>query len=274
MKKAGDPTPCLASIAIGEGSPFNVYQKQQRKSVEKLGMAFKEVVLPLDVSTGSLKETLRTLNADRDVHGIILAHPLPRQLDFFSLMEVLSPEKDVDGVGPLSLGRLMAGRRLHAPAVALASLDILRHYGVSPSGKRVIVVGRSETVGLPTALLLLAKGIWGDATVTVAHSRSSKLDDILLSGEIIVSCAGVPGIVNRRNVAEGAVIVDVGLSTVPEKSREGTYSIVGDVDRRDLDGWASGITPVPGGVGPVTVAELLRNLLTGWELTLDRTRGE
>jgi len=265
--RTGRDPPCLASVAVGEGSPFHIYQRQQRRAVERLGMTFREVLLPEEVSPQSLREALHTLNGDPGVHGIILAHPLPSRLDFFSLIEEVSPQKDIDGVGPLSLGRLMARRRVHAPAVALATVDILKHYGLSPSGKRIVIVGRSETVGLPTALLFLSRGPWGDATVTIAHSGTRHLDEVLRQGEMVISAAGHPGTVNRANVAEGAVVLDVGLSTVPDPSKPGGTRGVGDVDRNGLDGWAGAITPVPGGVGPVTVAELLRNLEIAWELS-------
>jgi methylenetetrahydrofolate dehydrogenase (NADP+)/methenyltetrahydrofolate cyclohydrolase len=272
-REEGDPVPCLASVAIGTEGPFLVYQRQQKRSVEKAGLSFREVILPELSSNTEVREALRSLNDDRTVHGIILQHPLPHGLDFFSLVSTISPEKDVDGVGINSLGRLAARRPIHVPAVAMAAIDILKHYGLSPSGKRAVVLGRSETVGIPTVLLLLMKGEWGNATVTVAHSGTPDLDDVVREAEVVISCTGKPGIVNRGNVAKLATVVDVGLSTVPDPSKPGGVRVVGDTDGGNLKGWAGAVTPVPGGVGPVTVAELLNGLVLGWELVLGRGAG-
>jgi methylenetetrahydrofolate dehydrogenase (NADP+)/methenyltetrahydrofolate cyclohydrolase len=258
--------PCLASIAIGADGPFRVYQRQQKKAAERMGILFREMALPQDSTNGSIREELRRLNDDPAVSGILLQHPLPKPLDFFSIASTISETKDVDGVGALSLGRLTARRPIHVPAVALAALDIMKHYHLSPSGKRVVVLGRSETVGLPAALLLLMKGEWGDATVTVAHSLTRNLDDVVREGEMIVPCTGRPGVVNRENVAKGAAIVDIGISTVPDPTKPSGVRVAGDADPVSLSGWAGALTPVPGGVGPVTVAELMKGTVLGWEI--------
>ncbi len=265
-KRPQDPVPGLASVAVGEGSPFHLYQRQQRRAAEKLGLAFKGIVLPQRTTPEELHRVVNDLNKDPTVHGIILQHPLPSPLDFFSVMSMVEPAKDIDGVGAVNLGRLLSRRPMHVPAVALAARDILRSYRVQISGEPVVVVGRSETVGLPTALLLLMKGEPGDATVTVAHSRSKDLDGIISRGKVLISCAGVPGLLHRKNVAAGTTVIDVGLSTVPDASAPGGTRMAGDTV--GLEGWAAALTPVPGGVGPVTVSELLRSTVMGWELTL------
>lgn len=262
----GQTPPCLASVAVGEDGPFRLYQRQQKRTAERHGITFREVVMPVDASEFEIRRQLEGLSADPGVHGILLQHPLPKPLDFFTLASVISPEKDIDGVGMANLGRLVARKPLHVPAVALATIEILKFYGLSPSRKRVTVLGRSETVGLPTALLLLMKGQWGDATVTVAHSGTPELDQVILESEIVIACAGKPGIVHRSNVRRGATVVDVGISPVADPSKPGGVAMVGDAKREELLGWAGAITPVPGGVGPVTVAELMRNTVVGWEM--------
>ncbi len=264
--RTGAPIPGLASVAVGEDGPFRLYQRQQRRSFERQGLRFREVVVPGNASMAELRSTLAGLNADPEVHGILLQHPLPRPLEFFAAMSEVSPEKDIDGVGIQNLGRLVTRQPIHVPAVAKAALEILRFYGLSPARKRVTVVGRSETVGIPTVLLLLMKGEWGDATVTVAHSGTPDLDAAVRGADIVISCAGKHRIVNRGNVKQGAVVVDVGVSGIPDPAKPGATLMVGDADAQELAGWASAVTPVPGGVGPVTVAELIRNTVVAWSL--------
>ncbi|MDE1819390.1 MAG: bifunctional 5,10-methylenetetrahydrofolate dehydrogenase/5,10-methenyltetrahydrofolate cyclohydrolase [Euryarchaeota archaeon] len=262
----GRAPPRLASIAVGEGGPFNVYQRQQAKMAAKAHIAFLPSVLPATVGQRELEEKVRALDQDPTVCGVILQHPLPHGLDFLRAVSLLRPEKDVDGVGSENLGRLAAHRPVQVPAVALASRDLLLHYGVRPEGRTVVVVGRSETVGVPTALLFLLRGNEGDATVTIAHSRSKDLDSVLRTGEIIISCVGRPGLLTRANVAQRAYVVDVGLTTTSDPSRPTGVLMQGDANASSLQGWASALTPVPGGVGPVTVANLMANCARGYEL--------
>ncbi len=266
IRKHARGPPLLASVAVGEGGPFNVYQRQQGKMAERAGIEFSATLLPEDVRQHDLEAKVRALASDPSVSGVILQHPLPGSLDFLRAVSLLPASMDVDGVGSENLGRLAAHRPVQVPAVAQASRDLLLHYQVRPEGRRVVVVGRSETVGIPTALLLLLRGPQGDATVTVAHSRSKDLDSILRTGEIVISCVGRPGLLRRSNIAQGAFVVDVGLSTTPDPSRPTGVRMEGDADARDLEGWAGAITPVPGGVGPVTVADLMGNCARAYEL--------
>lgn len=261
LAQRGAPAPCLASVAVGEGGPFAVYQGQQRKVAERSGLSFRALVLPAQVAQAELEERLRALENDPAVSGVILQHPLPSVLDYRAAIAVLSPTKDVDGTSDRNLGALAAQRPVQVSAVAEAALDLLGHYRVPTAGRRVVVLGRSETVGLPTALLLLLRGDRGDATVTVAHSKTRDLDSVLREGEVVISCVGRPGLLTRQNVRQGAWVVDVGLSTTPDPQKPGGVRMAGDADPSSLEGWAAGLTPVPGGVGPVTVAELMSNCL-------------
>lgn len=266
--RSGRAAPTLRSVAVGEGSPFAVYQRQQGRTAERAGVRFEPVILPEQVSQQELESELQRADQDPSVHGVILQHPLPSGLDFDHAIALLRPAKDIDGVGAVNLGHLVARRPLHVPAVALAARDLLVQHRIPTAGRRVLVVGRSGTVGLPAALLLLLPGPMGDATVTVAHSRTRDLDGTLRQAEVIISCVGRPGLLRRENVAEGAWVIDVGLSTLPDPSKPQGVRIAGDADQASLEGWAGGLTPVPGGVGPVTVAELMANCAKGYQVQL------
>lgn len=266
IRGRGGRPPRLASVAVGDGGPFNVYQRQQGKMAARAGIEFESSVLTEGISQDDLETKVQGLGSDPSISGVILQHPLPGKLDFLRAVARLPAAKDVDGVGSENLGRLAAHRPVQVPAVAQAARELLLHHQVRPEGRRVVVVGRSETVGIPTALLFLLRGEGGDATVTVAHSRSKDLAEIVRTGEIVVSCVGRPGLLDRTNVSRGAFVVDVGLSTAPDPSRPSGVRMEGDADARSLEGWAAGLTPVPGGVGPVTVAVLMRNCLRAHEL--------
>lgn len=259
------PVPVLASVHVGEGGPFAFYLKQQERTARAVGVGFREIALPETTTPESLLASLETLQADPTVHAVLLQHPLPAGLDFQRAVDALSPEKDVDGVSSRNLGHLVEGQPIQAPAVALGVLQILRFYDVAIGGRRVAVVGRSSTVGRPIALLLSARGGSGDGTVTLAHSRTPRLADALAGSQVIVSCAGVPGLIHRGVVPKDSVVIDVGLSSVPDPSAPSGVRGVGDADAASLEGWAEALTPVPGGVGPVTAAQLMWNVVTGWE---------
>jgi methylenetetrahydrofolate dehydrogenase (NADP+)/methenyltetrahydrofolate cyclohydrolase len=261
----GLPAPTLASVHRAETSPFAVYLKQQGKAAERVGIAFRPLALPAGATATDLRRTVAQLDADPGVHAVILEHPMPSALDGPGALAGLQIAKDVDGISSASLGLLMSHRPFHVPAVARAALHIAETSGLPVSGHRVAVVGRSESVGLPIALLLLARGRGADATVTVAHSKTPDLAAALRGCDVIFSCAGHPGLLDRSTVPEGAAVIDVGLSTVPDPSKPSGLRVVGDADAEALEGWASAVTPVPGGVGPVTVACLMDNARRGWE---------
>lgn len=260
-----DPLPTLASVHRGVDSPFQFYRRRQMKAAEALGIRFQDEPLPPGAGPRELVERVRRLDADPSVHAVLVEHPLPDPFDFGAAIALLRPEKDVDGVSPANLGRLLAGRPMHVPAVALAAIDVARHYGLPFEGEPVAVIGRSETVGLPLAILLAARPPGPNATVTIAHSRTHDLRQTIANTRTIFSCAGKPGLLTREVVPEGAAVVDVGISSVPDPSRPGGSRSVGDANPESLEGWASALTPVPGGVGPVTVAELMRGTVRAWE---------
>ncbi|MCI4369318.1 MAG: bifunctional 5,10-methylenetetrahydrofolate dehydrogenase/5,10-methenyltetrahydrofolate cyclohydrolase [Thermoplasmata archaeon] len=270
--RSGFSRPLLLSLHLGEATPFRLYAARQAKAAERVGIGFRSEALPEGATASTLRERLRAADNDPAVTGVLLEHPLPKALDFFSAVSMLRAEKDIDGVGAANLGGLVARRPVHVPAVALASREILRHYRIETAGRRVSILGRSSTVGLPTAILFLARGDGGDATVTVAHSLTSDLAASLRGSDVIISCTGRPGFLDRRRVPEGAAVVDVGLSAVADPARPGGLRAAGDADPKALDGWASALTPVPGGVGPVTVACLMSNVVRAWELQREGKR--
>lgn len=257
--------PGLVSVHTASTSPFSFYLKQQARTAESVQVRFRAEKLPLETTTASLAQRLAELDADPSTDAVLVEHPLPAPIDLFAALERLRPEKDVDGLSAASLGRLVQGRPIHQPAVSRAVMETLRQYDIDLEGRRVAIVGRSATVGLPTALLLAARRSGGDATVTIAHSKSAGLTRVLKDAEVIVSAAGKPGLLDRTNVPEGAVVVDVGLSSIPDPNQAGGVRAVGDVDAASIDGWARAATPVPGGIGPVTVAMLLENVVLGWK---------
>ncbi len=209
----------LASVHRGADSPFRLYLNRQRKAAEALAIRFREETLEPNDGPEELVVRARRLSDDPEVHAVLIEHPLPAPFDFVRAVGELSPIKDVDGVSPLSLGLLSARRPLHAPAVAQAALAIARYYGLPFEGERVVVVGRSETVGVPLAMLLLSRGI--DSTVTIAHSKTRALAETLKGARVIFSCAGQPRLLTRANVPEGAAIVDVGISRLPDPAAPG-----------------------------------------------------
>jgi methylenetetrahydrofolate dehydrogenase (NADP+) / methenyltetrahydrofolate cyclohydrolase len=261
---AGTRPPSLVSVHRGVESPFRFYLRRQAKAAREVGVEFREESLAPGAGPAELVERLQTLDRDASVHGVLLEHPLPPPFDFYAAVSELRAEKDVDGVGPANLGRLVAQRPAHVPAVALGAVAIARHYGLPLEGERVVVLGRSETVGLPLALLLAGKSTGINATVTVAHSKTRDLKATLSPARTIFSCVGHPGLLTRSVVPEGAHVVDIGLSSVPDPERPDVQKAAGDADPASLEGWAGSLTPVPGGVGPVTVAQLMASTVLAW----------
>jgi methylenetetrahydrofolate dehydrogenase (NADP+) / methenyltetrahydrofolate cyclohydrolase len=218
----------------------------------KVGIACRVSDLGADAEPGRIADALAALSADAAVHGIIVQTPLPKQAKLAELAGAIDPAKDVDGASPLSLGRLAAGEPAFAPATAEAVLRLLDYHGVELAGRRAVVVGRSVVVGKPLALLLLAR----DATVTICHSRTRDLADVTSQAEVLVAAAGRPGLITAANVGPGATVIDVGTNAT------GDGGLVGDVQASSVSEVAGALSPVPGGVGPVTTAQLLVNTVS------------
>ncbi len=257
--------PSLVSVHRDVDSPFRFYLKRQAKAAADVGVAFRDEGVGDAAHPAALTARLSALAVDAGVDAVLVEHPLPPPFDFGSAVGQLTLAKDVDGVSSGSLGRLVTQRPVHVPAVALAAVAIAQHYRVPLEGAPVAVLGRSETVGLPLALLLASRGAGLNATVTVVHSRTRDLRAALSGAATIFSCVGHPGLLRRAVVPEGAHLIDIGLSSVPDPTRPGGSRSAGDADAAEMDGWAASLTPVPGGVGPVTVAQLMASATKAWQ---------
>lgn len=244
--------PKLAIVLVGEYEPSLIYVTNKERACRSTGIEVETFRLGADVEESTVVEIINRCNEDRKIHGIILQLPLPGHLDKDRLLEVIKPEKDVDGLTPVNLGKLAAGKPRFIPATPSGIVELLIRYSISPKGRRVVIVGRGELVGKPLANLLLMKGERGDATVTVCHSQTLDLKSVCRAAEILVVAAGKPGLIKADMVSEGAVVVDAGI----HRTEQG---IIGDVDFDSVAKVAGAITPVPGGVGPMTVAMLLYN---------------
>lgn len=253
--------PGLAVVLCGRNPASVSYVTAKERACAECGIRSFPVRFPADVSRETLLDEIARLNADPAVDGILVQLPLPAGLDESEAVRAISPEKDVDGFHPVSLGRLMAGLDGFVPCTPAGIIELLLRSGVDPAGKHAVVVGRSNIVGKPLAALLSRKGRGGNATVTLCHTATRDLARFTREADILVVAAGRPGTVGAGMVKEGAVVVDVGVNRVPDASKKNGFRLVGDVDFDAVSGVASLITPVPGGVGPMTIAMLMANTL-------------
>jgi len=254
--------PGLATILVGTDPASEVYVRMKNRDAEQIGYDSRQITLPDSTPEAELLGVVEGLNADPGVHGILVQLPLPRHIDEGRIIEAIDPAKDVDGFHPINVGRLAIGERdVLAPCTPAGVVEMLIRSGYDPAGRRVVVVGRSNIVGKPLALLLLGRGRGGDATVTVAHSRSRDLGSITREAEILVAAVGRPDLIRRDMVRPGAVVIDVGVNRIEDPSAPRGYRLVGDVAFEEVAEIAEAITPVPGGVGPMTRIMLMRNTL-------------
>jgi len=250
--------PVLASIMAGDNPGAEAYVKSQKKTAEGLGIEYRFHKLAQETPEAELIELIKKLNADKSVNGIIIQMPLPQQIDYKKISEFILPEKDIEGMHPANIGKIVFGKAKLFPCTPAAVMELLNSTGLDLYGKEVVVVGHSEIVGKPLALLLLDKF----ATVTVCHigtSKAGKLEEHVRQAEILIVAVGKAGLIKGAWIKEGAIVIDVGINRVGDK-------IVGDVEFEEAQKRASYITPVPGGVGPLTVTMLMRNLVEAAKL--------
>ena len=245
-------TPGLATVLVGDDPASHTYVRGKRRDAAEVGIESFHRELPATATQDELEDVIDELNADDAVDGILVQLPLPGDLDGESAVERIDPAKDVDGLHPYSLGKLMLGRPGLRPATPTGVMRLLDHYDIATRGKRAVVVGRSFLVGRPLAMILSERG--ADATVSVAHSRTPDLGSLTRQGDIVVAAVGVAGLLRADHIAKGAVVVDIGVNRTDE-------GLVGDVDFASVSEVAGAITPVPGGVGPMTRAMLMVNTL-------------
>ncbi len=264
---AGGPRPCIAFIRVGDDPASVSYVNKKNKTASEIGMATRLELLPQDVTADRLFGVIDRLNADPAVHGILIQSPLPRHLDELEAFRRVRPEKDVDGLGTMNLGKIAQDDETGFVCCTPAGImELLKRSGVKLAGKHLVVLGRSLLVGKPIALLAMQKGEWANATVTVCHSRTNDLASITRQADVLVAAIGRAGFVTKEMVKPGAVVIDVGINRVADASRKSGYRLVGDVAFPEVSQIAGMITPVPGGVGPMTVAMLMRNTFKAFSL--------
>ena len=261
MRAKHGAAPGIAVLLVGDDPASAVYVRLKRRAAEEAGMYSEVVRLPASASQDEALAVIRRLNADERVHGILAQMPLPSHIDEDAVIRAIDPDKDVDGLHPFNMGLLMAGKPVFVPATPGGVRLMLTRSGFDPSGKNVVILGRSNIVGKPLANLLMQRANGANATVTVCHTRTRNLAEIARRADIIIAAIGQPRFVTADMIGEGAVVIDVGVNRIAAPERESGYRLVGDVDFAAAKEKAAAITPVPGGVGPMTIAMLLRNTL-------------
>jgi methylenetetrahydrofolate dehydrogenase (NADP+) / methenyltetrahydrofolate cyclohydrolase len=255
-------TPCLAVVLVGDDPASEVYVRMKGKAADRAGFASRQMTLPDSTPEDELLGVIDGLNADPDVHGILVQLPLPKHIDSSKVLMAIDPAKDVDGFHPINAGRLAVGdETVLAPCTPAGVIEMLLRSGYETSGKHVVVVGRSNIVGKPVAMLLLRTGRGGNATVTIAHSRTPDLGAVTRQADILIAAVGRANLITKDMVKPGVVVIDVGVNRVDDASAAKGYRLVGDVAFDEVSEVAEAITPVPGGVGPMTITMLLRNTL-------------
>ena len=265
LKESTGRVPGLAVVLVGENPASEVYVRMKEKACRATGITSFQHRLPAKTGQDELLNLIERLNRDPRVNGILVQLPLPDRIDEGKIINAIDPEKDVDGFHPVNVGRLMLGEEGFLPCTPLGIMELLQRSGNSPEGKHVVVVGRSNIVGKPIAMMLLQKQTGANATVTVCHTGTRNLAEITRQADILIVSAGKAGTITADMVKEGVVVIDVGVNQVGE-TPEGKRILAGDVDFEGIKEKARAITPVPGGVGPMTIAMLLKNTLHAFKL--------
>ncbi|MDR9375109.1 MAG: tetrahydrofolate dehydrogenase/cyclohydrolase catalytic domain-containing protein [Schleiferiaceae bacterium] len=261
LQEKGGKTPHLVAVLVGSNGASQTYVKAKVRDCEEVGFVSDVVRLSETITEAELLQEVHRLNADAAVDGFIVQLPLPRHIDEQKVLMAIDPAKDVDGFHPENLGKMALNLPSYLPATPMGILDLMDRYNIETGGKHCVVVGRSHIVGLPISILMGRNGYPGNATVTLTHSRTTNLPELLRSADIIIAALGKPHFVTADMVKEGAVLIDVGTTRVVDKSKKSGHRLVGDIDYENAAPKAAYITPVPGGVGPMTRVSLLKNTL-------------
>ena len=262
LTAAGHRAPHLAAVIVGEDGASMTYVANKEKSSHEVGFTSSVYRMSEKTSEKQLLETIEFLNNDPDIDGFIVQLPLPKHIDEQKVINAISPDKDVDGFTPVNIGRMVLGEECFTPATPMGICTLLKRYGIETVGKHCVVLGRSNIVGTPVANLLSRKGF--DCTVTMCHSKTQNLKELCLQADILVVAIGKPEFVTADMVKEGAVVVDVGIHRVADATKKNGYRVIGDVKHSEVDQKCSWVTPVPGGVGPLTIVSLLQNTLAAY----------
>lgn len=258
-------SPCLAVILVGSNPASVSYVTGKQKALAEVGMNDRSVRLPESTTEQELISLIQELNADKSVHGILVQLPLPQHIDEEKIILAIDPAKDVDGFHPVNVGNLVIGKKSFLPCTPHGIIVLLKRMNIETDGKSAVVIGRSNIVGKPAALLLARKDL--NATVTICHSGTKNIADITRRADILIAAAGRANIVTADMVKEGAAVIDVGVNRIPDASKKSGFRLAGDVDFENVKEKAAFITPVPGGVGPMTIAMLMANTLEAAENT-------
>ena len=259
LKQEGKRPPHLAAVLVGNDGASLTYVGSKVRSCEKIGFDSTLIRLEETISEDELLDQIEKLNNDETLDGFIVQLPLPKHIDEEKVLLAVDPKKDVDGFHPANFGKMALDMEAFIPATPFGIMELLRRYKLDISGKHAVVIGRSHKVGRPMSILLSQKGNPGNATVTLTHSRTQNLAEITRSADVVVSALGVPNFLKADMVKDGAIIIDVGITRVPDENHPKGYVITGDIDYEAVKEKSSYITPVPGGVGPMTIAMLLQN---------------
>ncbi|MBQ4330692.1 MAG: bifunctional methylenetetrahydrofolate dehydrogenase/methenyltetrahydrofolate cyclohydrolase FolD [Spirochaetaceae bacterium] len=262
--------PCLAVVLVGENPASISYVTAKEKALEEAGMKGRDIRLPEETSEFDLLTLIQDLNEDAGVHGILVQLPLPSHIDEDKVIMAIRPEKDVDGFHPVNVGNMMIGRRSYLPCTPHGVLVLLKTMGIPTAGKHAVIVGRSNIVGKPLSVLLTRREY--NATVTVCHTGTKDLASFTRQADILIAAAGSPGIIKAHMVKEGAVVIDVGVNRIPDSSKKSGFRLCGDVDFEAVKEVASYITPVPRGVGPMTIAMLMMNTVEAAKRILEEEK--
>ena len=257
---SGGKQPHLAAVLVGHDGGSETYVKNKVLACEQCGFKSTLIRFEDDITEEELLNCVKQLNEDSDVDGFIVQLPLPKHINEQRIIEAIDYRKDVDGFHPINVGRMSIGLPCFISATPLGIITLLQRYNIQTSGKRCVVLGRSNIVGKPMAQLMLQKE-YGNSTVTVCHSRTKNIEEICREADIIIAAIGIPGFVKENMVKEGAVVIDVGTTRVPDATRKSGFRLSGDVDFENVSAKCSFITPVPGGVGPMTICSLMKNTL-------------
>lgn len=266
MISNNEKVPHLAAVLVGNDGASMTYVNSKVKACERVGFKSSLVKLSSTISELELLDQIKKLNEDDDIDGFIVQLPLPKQIDTQKVLMSVDPDKDVDGFHPTNFGKMALDMTSFIPATPFGILELLERYKVDTNGKHTVVIGRSHIVGRPMSILMGRKGFPGNSTVTLTHSHTRNITQIISQADIIISALGKPHFLKAEMVKDDAVVIDVGITRVPDESKKKGYRITGDVDYENVSKKASFITPVPGGVGPMTIAMLLKNTLLAREL--------
>jgi len=265
MVDRGEDGPHLAAVIVGNDPASETYVASKEKAARGVGMVSSVYRYPEDTTEKELMDVIDFLNRDPEISGFIVQLPLPKHINEEKIIERIKPSKDVDGFNPVNVGKMAIGQPGFVSATPAGIMEILRYYNIDTEGKNCVVLGRSNIVGSPMSILMSKKSNPGNATVTLCHSKTQNLEEITRKADILIAAIGSPQFVKADMVKEGAVVIDVGIHRIEDKSAKKGYKLVGDVDFEAVKNKASYITPVPGGVGPMTIASLLNNTLKAYK---------